>query len=118
MSRHLDMWLEGWRKGDRDVILAAVTDDFVNDDPIDGRFDKVGFAEYLAELLAPDESLSGAAAEGFETISDVVVEEKDGEETAWAWWNAPPFEGAGLVKARPDGVYLEKLAYYTLPGSP
>jgi hypothetical protein len=116
MSKHLDMWFEGWRRGDAEMVLGAVTDDFVYDDPIDGRMAKGEFGAYLAELLSSDdESSSETANEGFEAISDVVVQEKDGEETAWGWWKAPPQEGAGLVKARPDGVYLEKVAYYTLP---
>ncbi len=116
MSEHLDRWLEGWRRGDAQMILGAVADDFIYDDPIDGRFGKAEFADYLAELFPP-EAGPPTGAEGFETISDVVVEEKDGEETAWCWWKVPPFEGAGLIKARRDGVYLEKLAYYTLPES-
>jgi hypothetical protein len=45
----------------------------------------------------------------------MVREEKDGEETAWGWWKTPTEEGAGLVKAGPDGVRSEKLAYYTRP---
>jgi hypothetical protein len=117
MSKHLDLWLEGWRRGDAAMILESITDDFVYDDPIDGRFTGADFADYLAELF-PADADPRVAAEGFETISDIVVVERDGEETAWGWWKAPPFEGAGLVKARPDGVYLEKLAYYTLPESP
>ena len=116
MGKHVEMWLEGWRRGDAQMILAATADDFVYDDPIDGRFSRAEFADYLAELF-PSAAGPLSSSEGFETTSDVVVQERDGEETAWGWWKAPPFEGAGLIKARPDGVYLEKVAYYTLPES-
>ena len=113
MSEHLDMYLEGFRKGDAEMILRALADDFVYDDPADGRFTKAEFAVYLGELLGGAEGSSGAAADAeFETISDVVREEKDGEETAWGWFKTRTEEGAGLIKAGPDGVRLEKLAYY------
>ena len=95
------------------MILRAVAEDFVYDDPIGGRFTKAEFASYLEEVLGGGEGTAGPNAdEGFETITDVVREEKDGEVTAWGWWKTPTEEGAGLVKAGPNGVRLEKLAYY------
>jgi len=113
MGRHVDLWLEGWRKGDAQMVLSAVTDDFVYEDAVDGRFTKAEFAVYLEELFATE-----STPEGFQTITDVVTCEKDGEETTWGWWKtlAAPQEGAGLVKARPDGVYFERVAYYVGPG--
>jgi ketosteroid isomerase-like protein len=112
MGRHVDLWLEGWRKGDAQMVLSAVTDDFVYEDPVDGRFAKTEFAAYLEELFATE-----STPDGFQTITDVVRSEKDGEETTWGWWTtlASPQEGAGLVKARPDGVYSERVAYYGRP---
>jgi hypothetical protein len=112
MGRHVDLWLEGWRKGDAQMILSAVTDDFVHDDAVDGRFAKAEFAAYLEELFAAE-----GTPEGFETITDVVTSEKDGEETTWGWWKtlATQQEGAGLIKARRNGVYLERVAYYVNP---
>jgi len=47
MSTFLDMYLEGFRKGDAEMILRALADDFVYDDPVDGRFTKAEFAAYL-----------------------------------------------------------------------
>jgi len=116
MSEHLDAYKEGWRRGDAEMVLRAVADDFVYDDPIDGRFTKTEFGAYLKELFASDEARSGATGgEGFETITESVTQEKDGEVTAWAWWKTQTQEGAGLMKAGPDGVRLERLAYYTRP---
>ncbi len=114
MGRHIDLWLEGWRKGDAQMILSAVTDDFVHEDAQDGRFTKDEFATYLERLFATE-----STPVGFETITDVVTFEKDGEETTWGWWRtlATPLEGAGLVKARPDGVYSERVAYFAMPPS-
>jgi ketosteroid isomerase-like protein len=112
MGRHIDLWLEGWRRGDAQMVLSAVSEDFVYEDAIDGRFAKAEFAAYLEQLFA-----SEATAEGFETITDVMRCEHDGEETAWGWWKllAGAQEGAGLVKARAGGVYFERVAYYVRP---
>ena len=100
------------------MILWAAADDFVYDDPIDGRFTRAEFADYLEDLFGGGEGTSGTAAnEDFETITDMVREVKDGEETLWGWWKTPTEEGAGLVKAGPDGVHSEKLAYYSRPES-
>jgi len=118
MSGHLDAFLEGWRKGDAEMLLGATADDFVYDDPIDGRFTKAEFAVYVEGLFSGGESASGAkAGEDFETITDQVREVKDGEETLLGWWKTPTEEGASLVKAGPDGVHSEKLAYYSRPAS-
>lgn len=110
MGRHIDLWLEGWRRGDAAMVMSAVTDDFVHDDPVDGRFTKEEFAAYLEQLFA-----SEGTPQGYETIDDVVTVEQDGIETTWGWWRTlgAPREGAGLVKARTDGVYLERVAYHT-----
>jgi hypothetical protein len=116
MGRHVDLWLEGWRRGDAQMVLSAVTEDFVYEDAVDGRFTKAEFAVYLEELFATE-----STPEGFETITDIVRDERDGEETTWGWWRtlATPAEGAGLVKARADGVYVERVAYYAGgPGLP
>lgn len=113
MGKYIDLWLEGWRRGDAQMVMSSVSDDFVYEDAVDGRFAKAEFAVYLEELFAAE-----STPEGFETITDVVRSERDGEEIAWGWWKtlASPQEGAGLVKARPDGVYFERVAYYVKPG--
>jgi hypothetical protein len=114
----LAMFLEGWRTGDAKMILQSVADDFVYDDPIDGRFQKDEFGAYLEELLGSDEARS-RAAEGanFEDISEIVMQEKDGELAAWGWWKTESEEGAGLVKVGLHGVRLERAAYYSIPGA-
>ena len=111
MGKHTDLLLEGWRKGDAQMILSAITDDFVYEDPVDGHFTRDEFEAYLEEILG-----TGSTLGGFEAITDVVTVERDGEETTWGWWKtlvAPVQEGAGLVKARPDGVYLERITYFS-----
>jgi len=115
LHKSLDLFLDGWRTGDAGKILRAVADEFVYDDPIDGRYAGPDFAAYLAELLgdtAPDAASGGP---GFEGITDIVTQEKDGQLTAWGWWKTASEEGAGLVKVGPNGVMLEKTAYYRRP---
>jgi hypothetical protein len=83
MNERLDAYKEGWRTGNAAMILQAVADDFVYDDPVDGRFTKVEFGAYLEKLFASDEAASDATGdEGFEAITEGVVQEKDGEVTA------------------------------------
>ena len=106
MSSHLETFLKGWKNDDLDVILSACADDFVFDDPIAGRFTKATLAGFY-----------GAPGEGVPVWHDQVVQEVDGEETCWMWWVYKESEGAALVKAGPDGVRSERVAYYTRPQS-
>jgi hypothetical protein len=116
MGGHLDEYKEGWRTGNAAMILRAIADDFVYDDPVDGCFTKMEFAAYLEKLFANDEASSGTS-EGFETHTEEVMQAKDGQVTAWVWFKTATTEGATLKKAGPDGVRLERLVYYTRPGS-
>lgn len=82
----LEMWLTGWRTGDAEMILQSVADDFVYDDPVDGRFPKAEFAVYLEKMFASEAPFVTSAGDTiFEEISDVVAQERDGELTAWGW---------------------------------
>jgi hypothetical protein len=109
MSAHFDRYMEGWVKGDVEMLLSACAEDFVFDDAIDGRFTK-------AELPAYFESL----AEGVLNVTDIVTEEIEGLETAWCWWKleAPSGaivvsqEGAALAKVGRDGVLSQKVTYW------
>ena len=113
LQESLAMFLEGWRTGDAEKILRSIADDFVYDDPVDGRMEGAAFAAYLQELFGTAGSPEdGAGGFGFEDITDIVAQEKDGELTAWGWWKTRSEEGAGLVKVGPQGVRLEKTAYY------
>jgi len=112
----LEMWLMGWRAGDAEMILHSVADDFVYDDPVDGRFGKAEFAVYLDKMFASEAPFVTSAGDTvFEEISDVVVREQEGELTAWGWWQTASVEGAGLVRVGPKGVRSEKTAYYSPP---
>jgi hypothetical protein len=109
MSEYFDRYMEGWTKGDVELLLSACAEDFVLDDAIDGRFTKAELPAYLG-------SLGGGALK----ITDVVTQEIGGLETAWCWWSleAPTGaslasqEGAALAEVGQDGVHWQKVTYY------
>jgi hypothetical protein len=108
VSDHYEKFMKGWMSEDIDMMLGACADDFVYDDPIDGRITKAQFADYFRGL--PDGEL---------VVSDEAVQETKGETTAWAWWawKRPgetewAQEGAAVTRADADGVHSERIAYY------
>ncbi len=50
MSEHFDRFMEGWDKGNVELLLSACAEDFVFDDAIDGRFTKAKFPAYFESL--------------------------------------------------------------------
>ena len=72
MSGHMEKFKKGWEIDDLDMILNACADDFVYDDPYDGRMTKAQFADYFRGFPEGDELV----------MSDVVLQEAGGETTA------------------------------------
>ena len=108
MSDCLEGFTKGWVKEDIGMMLNACADDFVYDDPYDGRITKAQFADYSRGL--PDGEL------GF---SDESTREAEGEQTNWFWWawKTPggtvwAQEGSALAKAGPDGIHSMRFVYY------
>jgi hypothetical protein len=100
--------MRGWKDDDLDMILDACADDFVYDDPYDGRMNKAEFADYYRTL-----------EDGESSVCDEMVKEAGGEEIHWIWWAWKPTgasewtnEGASLTKAGPNGVHSSRQAYY------
>lgn len=101
MSELLDRYLQGWVKGDVEMIASACAEDFVMDDPVYGRFTK---AEYRAYFEGQGEERA--------EFSEIVTAEIGGLETQWGWYKQASGEGAFLNKAGPDGVHSTKVTYY------
>jgi len=115
-SDHLGVYAEGWTKGDAEMILRAVTDDYTFDDPNAGVIPKSKLAEYLSGMRDDIQSLlGGSIPEPFMELSEVVTQESEGVLTAWCWWAVPGTElkGSGLIKVGSDGVRSEVITYYT-----
>ena len=108
MNVHLENLKKGWMSEDIDMMLGACADDYVYDDPYDGRMTKAQFADYYRGL--PDGEL---------VITDEAVQEAEGQTTLLYWWawKLPGEtewvqEGAGLARADASGVHSERIAYY------
>ena len=113
---HLGTYAEGWTKGDVEIILRAVTDDYTFDDPNAGTIPKGRLSDYLSGLKETVRSLRGGKLpEPFLALSEVVTREAEGVLTAWCWWAVPGTEikGSGLIKVGSDGVRSEIITYYT-----
>lgn len=117
---HLGLYAEGWTNGDANLILQAVTDNYVFDDPNVGVISKSNFSEYLEEMKNTVRALRGGnLPEPFMELSEVVTTENNGTLTAWCWWVVPGTEikGSGLIKVESSGVCSEVITYYAKPGS-
>lgn len=107
MNEHYKAYMDGWIKGDLPAIVAACADDFVYDDPIDGRIDKVHFAAYLETLFEVP-----ASERGLE-VTHVIGRKTGEDEMVWCWWvSADAMEGAALARVGPNGLQWQKLTYY------
>jgi hypothetical protein len=108
VNQHLEKLKQGWMSEDLDMMLNACADDYVYDDPFDGRITKAQFADYFRGM--PDGEL---------VITDEAVQEAEGETTYLYWWawkspgeTESAQEGAGLARADAGGVHSERIAYY------
>ena len=113
---HLGTYAEGWRKGDADTILKAVSHDYILDDPNAGKIAKSELTEYLFGMKEKVRSLRGGnVPDPFLALTEVVTREDGGVLTAWCWWTVPGTEikGSGLIKVGAEGVRSEVLTYYT-----
>lgn len=113
---HLGVYAEGWTKGDAEIILRAVMDDYTFDDPNAGTIPKSEFSDYLSGMRKTVRSLCGGnLPEPFMELSEVVTQEAEGVLTAWCWWAVPGTEikGSGLIKVASNGVRSEVITYYT-----
>ena len=104
MNEHFKAYTNGWIKGDAVAVLAACRDDFVYDDPIDGRMDKARFAAYLKKMF------DGTSSP--EVVADVVGRQEGEDESVWCWWVEDTWEGAALARVAADGVRSQKVTYY------
>ena len=113
---HLGAYTEGWANGDADKIIGALSDDFVLDDPNEGKVRKEDLANYVAGMKKAVASMRGEVYSGpLMKLTEITTRENGGVLTALCWWSIPgtAFQGAGLIKVGDSGVQSEKLAYYT-----
>ena len=114
-SDHLGRYAEGWSKGDAELVLQAITDDYILDDPNAGRISKAMFSDYLDGMKQKAKTLChGSLPEPFMRLTEVLTSEDNEVTTAWCAWEIPGtnIKGAGLIKVNSSGVFSEVLSYY------
>lgn len=112
---HLGRYAEGWTKGDAELVLQAITNDYILDDPNAGKITKDRFTDYLNELKETVKTLcNGNLPEPFMEITEVLTSEENEVTTASCAWEIPDtnIKGAGLIKVNSSGVVSEILTYY------
>ena len=112
----LGIYAKGWSSGDENLILKAITDDYILDDPNVGSISKINFVDYLNNMKNTVKSLcDGNLPDPFMLLSNVVTTEDNEILTAWCAWEIPntQIKGAGLIKVNSNGVFSETLTYYT-----
>ena len=116
-SEYLKTYSDGWEKGDARLILQGVSDDFVYDDlNAGGPIGKEEFEVYFAKFKQQVESLRGGKTyDKFLTGAEVLLKEQGGVVTGWSWWSiaGTKLQGGALLKAGPNGVFLDRVTYYT-----
>ena len=113
---HLGRYAEGWSTGDADMVLQAITNDYILDDPNVGNITKDKFSGYLNEMKETVKSLcNGNLPQPFMELTEVLTSEENEITTASCAWSIPGtnIKGAGLIKVNSSGVFSEVLTYYT-----
>ena len=112
---HLAAYVEGWRAMDADLVLSALADGFVFDDPAHCEpVTKSTMTAYMSSWNERTEALSGSWR--YEN-SHEVVEDRDGVLLRWKWWHfaGTDIQGSALTKTSDEGMLFERIAYYPVP---
>jgi len=114
----LSAYYHGRSKGDADMIGAAVTDNYVWDDPQEGRLSKADLAGFLPAFK---ETINRRRADGesvsYLSLSDWVFDRSQSVTTVWCSFSVPGTDIRGLSQIRvgDDGVISEHRAYRSEP---
>ena len=75
---HLGTYAEGWTKGDADIILSSVTEDYTFDNPNAGVIPKSDIVPYLAGLKETVASLCGGdLPDPFMELTEVITSDRE-----------------------------------------
>lgn len=113
----LNKLLEGWARGDSEVIVASLAEDFVFENPNSGRISKSEFKGYFEQLKQQMTTMGYAEDKDFMTFSNVMTHD-DGETlVTWLWYEitGTPVRGASLVKVTDAGVRSDWLTFHAPP---
>ena len=114
----LTAYCEGWSKGDADMIRSAVADDYVWDDPAEGRVSKDGLGSFLPKFKeAIDRVRGGCPSTSYFTFFNWVVDRSQLTTTVWCSFAVPgtDIQGMSQIRVADKGVISEHRAYRTRP---
>ena len=114
----LTAYCDGWSKGDAALIGAAVTDNYVWDDPQEGRLSKGDLAGFLPVFTATiNRRRTDSASVSYLSVSDWVFDRSQPVTTVWCCFAVPGTDIRGLSQIRvgDEGVISEHRAYQTKP---
>ncbi len=113
---HLNAYVEGARSMNAKLVLSALAEGFVFDDPaLPEPVTKATMVDYMSSWEEKTKALSGNwRYENF----DEVVQDRDGVLLRWKWWRftGTNIQGSALTKTTDDGMVYERIAYY--PNTP
>lgn len=115
-SEALTAYYDGWSKGDAEMIRAAVTDNYVWDDPHQGRLSKADLGAFLPAFKETINRLrKDSASAPYLSLSDWVFDRNQSITTAWCCFAVPGTDIRGLAQVRvgDQGVISEHRAYRT-----
>ncbi len=119
MIERLDLlttYCEGWSKGDADMIRSAVADDYVWDDPEEGRVSKDGLGTFLPEFVETIDGLrDDCPSTPYLILSDFITNRVQVTTTVWCCFAVPgtSVEGISQIRLGDNGVISEHRAYRT-----
>ena len=117
---YLAAYCEGWSKGDADMIRSAVADDYVWDDPEEGRVSKDGLGTFLPEFVETIDSLrDDCPSMSYLILSDFITNRVQVTTTVWCCFAVPgtSVEGISQIRLGDNGVISEHRAYRTRPNA-
>lgn len=113
-SEALTAYYDGWSKGDAEMIGAAVTDNYVWDDPHQGRLSKADLGAFLPAFKETIDRLrKDSASAPYLSLSDWVFDRSQPITTAWCCFAVPGtgIRGLSQVRVGDEGVISEHRAY-------
>ncbi len=115
-----ETYIQGWYQMDAEMLLAAIAEDFIFDDPVE--------PEPVTRQMLPhymqrwDQRTRALGANNQWIITNNLRQDKDGMLMEWLWWEVVDtrLQGAAVVLTGNKGVVLERIAYFdrnlNLPG--
>jgi hypothetical protein len=103
-------YIAGWYEKDAAKLVQSTRADFQFDDPAEpAPVAREGLAAFMTRWDAH------AGGHNDWILRDEVRQDKDGILTDWMWWAVvgTDLTGAAVVKTSDEGVFLERIAYFT-----